>query len=136
MGKIYISVLFIKMIKGKGGHNKEQNSSDQCMKVLNKNSLKIKKKNNDKSIHLNPEALFNDRKSEHPEVTKKKKKKFKSNKPKKSQITTKVQETASRGNKLIEMKNSPNNLSSNRKDFYNGKTIHLNPEALFNDRKS
>jgi len=62
------------MIKGKGGNNKKQNSSDHCIKVLNKNSLKIKKKNNDKSIHLNPEALFNDSKSEHPEVKKKKEK--------------------------------------------------------------
>jgi len=105
------------MIKGKGGHNEEQNSSDQCMKVLNKNSLKIKKKNNAKSIHLNPEALFNERKSEHPEVKKKKKKKFKSNKPKKSQITTQVQDPAPRSNKLIEMKKSPNNLSSNWKDL-------------------
>lgn len=104
------------MIKSKGAQEK-QNLTDQSLKVLNKKSLKIKKKNlKDKSVHIDPEALFNEKKPVPPELKKKKKKKSKPNKSK-SQKTSQAQDNASKGNKLLEMKKSPSNLSSNWKDL-------------------
>merc|ERR1712029_379620 len=94
--KLNWPVNHIIMIKSKGAQEK-QNLTDQSLKVLNKKSLKIKKKNiKDKSVHIDPEALFNEKKPVPPELKKKKKKKSKPNKSK-SQKTSQAEDNASKG---------------------------------------